>query len=207
MNRQVNISLVMGTLILGFVLGLIGFSANPQGATPVVTSVRSEASYLEVTSDDLIMQADASFVGHIVSISPAQWNQDSGEYWEEEGAATVAYHEIEVTVVQTLVDTIGLAPQITLTVVGNSPTGSRQSPGVAMASDVDHSLQVGDQAIFFVQQGHMAWRGGMRPVISLIGYPRTSYLIRQRDALYHSERPGEAPISLEALITKIRTKR
>jgi hypothetical protein len=114
-----------------------------------------------------------------------------------------------VDVIQPLVDTVGLDQRVPITVLGGSPAGSIQSGDVQISSNAEHTINVGDQTIFFVSKRAMAWRGGTvanqatRPIIRLMGIPTFSYLTQKKDGFYHSVDTSEPPISLDALHQKI----
>ncbi len=67
----------------------------------------------------------------------------------------------------------------------------------------DHTLQVGDDAIFFIRSTELAWRStppghpATRPIVQFMGYPNQSYLRQQRDGQYQSNDAAEPPMSLD----------
>jgi len=234
MNRRLTL-MVAGALIAGLAIGLaiVFFETRSENRgvniraigenTPV--SIEFRGSCAALTREEMIEQADLVFVGRVVNIAPTRWNQDSGEYWDEDETqdpdSSLLYHEIELAIIRPIIDTIGVGEKVVITVLGNSPVGPQpEVPGlkvngqpviVVEAGSPEHDLKVDDQAIFFAEQREIAWRGGiggMRPVVSFMGCYRDSYLVQGKDGLYHFWRPDlEPPISLEALIVQIAQRR
>ncbi|MCX7680847.1 MAG: hypothetical protein N2508_02580 [Anaerolineae bacterium] len=219
-------SRLAGALIVGLILGLgatflgacsenrDGDAPSVEGNTPV--RVEFEAEYIALTREQMIDQADLIFLGEVSHISPTRWNQDSGEYWDDDETrdlydTALPYHEIELIVIQPIVDAVGVEEQVIITVLGNSPVGPEPQTGgftVIVAGAPSHDLKVGDRVVVFARQGEIAWRGGMRPAILLMGVPRDSYLIQGEDGLYHHRQPDvEEPVSLEALSAHIARRR
>jgi hypothetical protein len=197
-------------LLLGVGLGCALFWSSGKGedASGAGRQVYTfEASYDFLSRDEMIAQADAIILGRVVDISPARWNQDSGEIWQQSGFTVVPYHEVEIEVLNVLADpgALSLGDSLAITVLGGSPAGSIQSGGSEISRHAEHDLQVGDQAAFFVVSRELAWRGGtttrqaVRPIVRFMGEPRRSYLTLENDGLYHSSDPGEKPTSLESL--------
>jgi hypothetical protein len=168
--------------------------------------IEVETTYVNLSLDQLIDGADAIFLGHVVAISPTQWNQDNGEYWEEtlrdtEGLETIRtalpIYRIEMNVIQPLVDGIGLEEQVILTVVGMAEEMNESTGG----------LQVGDTVVAFAQQTEIAWHNGTKSIVQLMGVPTESYLRKDVDGLYHTAKVNEHPVSLENIISRIAQKR
>jgi hypothetical protein len=182
-------------LTAGLALALGG-----QSDKQTVTVVQ-HASYVEVTSEEMMASADAIFVGQVVSLSPTQWNQDSGEEWNDDaigGDSGFQIHTVEVEILQPIVDTVDLGKHITLTALGRSPIDGH----------ADHDLWETRQAVFFVVQTELAWRGGgTRPIFELIGAPSHSYFLLADDGLYHDDRPEALAMSLEDIIRLIAQRR
>src|SRR5690606_34745516 len=120
-----------------------------------------ETSYDEVPLDQMLAEAEAIFIGDVISITPAKWNQDSGQYWYEEGKLALPFHEIEIATTQVLFDSIGIGKDVVITVLGASPVGSMDR-AIEITGDVAHSLQAGDEAIFFVVERELAWQNETR---------------------------------------------
>lgn len=211
--------IVAGVLIAGVTLGsvIVSLKARPENQ-PVRVSM--DFCYAVMTREEMIDQADLIFVGKVVNITPTRWNQDSGEYWDEdetpESDSDLMYHEIELAILQPIVDRLGAGEKVVITVLGNSPVGPQPEVRIhgqpVIIEDADspaHDLKVGDQALIFAEQREIAWRGGgMHPVLTLMGYPQDSYLIQGEDGLYHFWRSDlEPPLSLEELLAQIEARR
>lgn len=218
MRRIVNMIIGIGMLIIGISVGSLIFvppinTTAVTSATPTGGLVHYESTYAYVSLSDQIQNAGAVFLGSVTSISPAQWNQDSGEFWQEEGLTTLPYHQVLVTVKRSLFDKLGLGNQVTITVIGGSPAGTSPTAKVVVAPEPDHTLKVGDEMIFFVGKSVLAWRGGTpenqatRPVILFSAYPRFAYLKKEADGLYRSENPEEQEISMDDLIGRLARRR
>jgi len=195
-SRRLKLMLI-GVLIVGLGIGLmVVFLEAPlqeQGeGTLSNTRVVQYSSYLRITREEMIDQADIIFVGKVVGISPTQWNQDSGEAWD----GGLQLHYIELEVLEPIVDTIGLGEHVTLIALGRSPLEAR----------ADHALKEGDQAVIFARQKELAWRDGRRAVIKLMGDPSDSHFIVGDDGLYHG-RWNEGPVSFEQLLNRIAQRR
>lgn len=146
-----------------------------------------ETSYALLARDELIETADAIFVGRVTAISPTQFNQDSGDYWEvtteeadgrETMQTALPVFTVELTVDEVWVDEVGLGETAVLTQVGSSP----------LEENSDWSLQVGDEIIAFVVQREIAWRdeSGRRGVLRFANAPADTYLLRGDDGRYAS---------------------
>ena len=179
MNIKTKIAIqLVGLLILGFLFGAIlfvpsvGNTVSNAGSPP--RSVGFEASYEDLVLDGRISRADSIFVGQVAAITPARFNQDNGEYWQQDAYTAMPYHTLEVTVVRSLADKLNLGNKITITVLGGSTAGSIQSGDVKVGLTSEHTLRVGDRAVFFVWRRNLAWRGTdtpltTRPVNMLMG--------------------------------------
>lgn len=209
MSKRTKFLLILGMVLLGLIFGVSVFM--PRFQQDLVISeqlaVESEASYAEYSREEMIGEADAIFIGKVSSIFPGRWNQDSGQYWQQEGNAAIYFHQIDVTIEKLLVDTIGLSEQVTLTILGNSPINSSETDEVAIAGEVAHNLKVGDEAIFFVVARELGWKDGTRPIIRFLGDPREGYLLLGSDGLYHSSGQNLESISLDDLRKQIAENR
>ena len=96
-------------------------------ATPQEMRVATEFSYALEPRDEMIKMANAIFADRVTNISPTQWNQDSGVYWElttVEGPGLETTHTalpvftIEMTVDKVWVDEVGLGETAVFTQVG-----------------------------------------------------------------------------------------
>lgn len=204
-------------VVTGILVGSSVFSTGKPAVTNEVAEAKTrpyhfEATYGAKSRAEQIAQADAVFVGRVTDVLPARWNQDTGEYWVEEGLTTLPYHEINVNVVRPLFDRIGLEQQIAITVLGGSPAGTIGSAKVPIAPEADHDLKVGDERVFFVSKTSIAWRGGTvgnqatRPVTVLAAYPKYSYLRVEADGLLRSENPEERAITLSELVSRLKNR-
>ena len=194
-----------------FVGWLVASSMHPSiktvlPPTPVVSKgERFSASYLYMSREERIDAARAIFTGRVVSISPTEWNQNSGEAWaidpedsNPNSPAALMIHTITIAVDQPIVDTINLGKEITITVIGNSPVDG----------PTDDGLQVGDSAVFFVQERVLAWReGGMQKKLMFVNAPQDSHLVSQADGLYHTWKDEQPPLSFNDLIKEIAQRR
>jgi hypothetical protein len=85
-----------------------------------------------LTRTQMIAEADAIFVGQVTDISPTSWNQDSGEYWEQEIEGTtltaMPIHQLELAVTQPIVNEIGLSETAVLTIRSNRRQSLRMDP-------------------------------------------------------------------------------
>jgi hypothetical protein len=179
-------------------------------------------SYTGASFEDRIERSNLIFAGTVMNMSPTQWNQDSGEYWEEEVDGTVytalPFYTVEVSVDKLTVadSSIGKSRGVILTILGANPLTSKED-AVTKRGPVFNSLnadvpdlQVGDEIIVFARKTELAWRDGKRPIWQLIGLPTESYLLKGDDGLYrfqNSPTKGEGVLSLETLMAQIAQKR
>lgn len=194
-------------IILCFVLGGLTFfvACIPQkeiseSNTSTQILVVQSASYKEIPLEQMYKDADWIYVGKITNISSTRWNQDNGEYWNDEaatGETALQIHTIEVEIIQFLVDDIGQEETVQITVLGLSPSDRTQA---------DHDLKIGDQVILFTQKREIAWRDGTKTVIGLMGAPSYSYFILGEDGLYSGALLAE-PTSLQEVISQISDQR
>jgi hypothetical protein len=186
--------------------GLLGFGFLWAQAQ-LVKGYGTEGTYPAYSLKEMIQFSSAIFEGKVISISQAQFNQDNGDYWEPttSEALVYPYHLIEIEVTRSLKDEIGIGQQVTITQVGASPSGNRPGLRVGVKGASEHSLQVGQQAVFFVVQMDFPWReGGKRSAIHLVGYPEHAYLKQQSNGLWHfAGGDSDGPISFDNLIKAI----
>jgi hypothetical protein len=208
--KNYSFKIVLGVFLMAIAVGLAlaffnGKEQEKEANTPVDVIVRQHALYIELTQEERINRAEAIFVGKVTDISPTQWNQESGEHWQD----GLLMHYMEVAVLQPIVDTIGLGRTVTITELGNSPIDvDTAEDRVVVAGSSGHNLAIGDQAVFFVHQTEIAWRGDPKPAVVLTGgAPWDAYFILEDDGLYHSGRFNESPLSLEQLIEQIAQRR
>lgn len=201
-NNLSQIVFMLGMFAIGGVLG-IGF-LNLQSR--LITGFGSEGTYPDYYLNERIALSDVIFEGEIISISPAQFNQDSGDYWETTDSSILVYpyHLIEIKVSQVLKDNIGIEDIVVITQVGNSPSGTKSGIRVEILGEPEHSLAVGDKQIFFVRQMEFPWRDAKRiPALHFVGWAEQSYLRRGDDGLYHAWNDSEV-ISLDELLNLIK---
>lgn len=215
MITRKRIIMLSSMLVLGMVIGGIVFMqmrVKTENAPEAISSFEFDSSYEELSRDEMIAQADAIFVGEVVSISPARWNQDSGMFWRRNGFTSVAFHEIEVKVLQSLYDRVRLGKQAKITVLGASPAGTIEGSDVQVTGRPEHTLQSGTQAVFFIVKREIVWQGGAegqqptRPIFRLVGAPEVSYLTLQSDGLFYSADSNEAPVTREALLARVKQR-
>jgi hypothetical protein len=159
----------------------------------------------------MIDGADLIVVGQVIAISDPVWNQDSGEYWDPAGDETrLPIHTVILKVSQYLFGASD-SDQIEVTVIGNSPSGPNVTDAtgaeIVIGGGAAHDLQAGQNGAFFLDYTELAWRGGMKPVLTFMGYPRHSYLLLGEDGLYHHGAPDGKILSLDDLMKLINAKR
>ncbi|MFN8439605.1 MAG: hypothetical protein U0175_02490 [Caldilineaceae bacterium] len=125
-----NIIYRSSTLLLALLLNScasIGSNSRPTSALNMLTQpsspiggegriMGSQATYAPVSFGEISDQATAIFVGKVTAISPAQWNQDSGEYWcndkDAENMSCFVFSYLEIDVLEPIVDDMGLEAQV-----------------------------------------------------------------------------------------------
>ena len=154
--------------------------------------VNFEPEYVLLDRDGMIANADIILLGKVKNLSPTQWNQDSGEYWEEvteDGVSdkgeilTTSFsawpvHRVQLKVLQILVDEIGIGDELTLTVLGKGPQDPPDmvfADGITLQASVPYSLQIGDQIMVFAIQTEMAWRDPSQPIRLLTNADGSTY--------------------------------
>lgn len=183
----------------GFVA--VGATAVPPTTTPEIRVI-TEFSYALEPRTEMIKSADAIFAGQIIDISPTQYNQDSGEYWEQttvEGPGLETTHTalpiftIELTVDTVWVDEVGLGETAVLTQVGYKPidvidpvlsAGETAQPEISS----DWQLQIGDEIIAFVVQREIAWWDG-QPIRAVPYEDGFSFEVGRREVLRFANAP------------------
>lgn len=162
-----------------------------------------EALIATVTFEEMARNATAIFVGQITKISPPQWNQDSGEDWRqwETAMAALPIRYLEVAVIKPITETEALTTPLSITTLALDVTLDEKG-NIAHYDETASGLKTGDQAVFFVRQGKIAWRNGARPANMFLGAPEQSYFKLQDDGLYHGQLI-EKPLALETLIQRI----
>lgn len=197
------------------------------------TVVKVEAEYVVMPQNEMIAEADAIVLGVVTSIAESRWNQADGTYWEDvtfEGKnketlhTALLFHEVELTILEPLLDKIGLPPdKIIITELGKSPLEEKNVviDGVEYENE-GYTLAPGDEVIVFLEQGEMAFRdpdkpislqqaedgetyfdSGSRGIVGFLVKPDESFYIKGEDGLYYSPASKEQPISLEILVQEI----
>lgn len=205
-------SILLVFVVMGIVIGIsvplsIGWrqkaSTAVNSTSAPVISVQTHASYIRLSREEMLKQADAIVAGQVTQVSATRFNQDSGELWEARvGEATpLALHYVEVQITEVLAGGVELEEKgnVTIAVLG---TSSMDSP-----SQADHQLKPGDQVIVFLQSAELAWREGTRPVWRFVAAPAESALALQSDGLYHDGWRDESPLTLEDLEVQIAQQR
>jgi hypothetical protein len=188
----------LGTTVL--LSGCTQRSDVSEATPPVQIQVIQSASYGEISLEQMYQQADFIFIGKIINISPTQWNQDSGEAWNDEattGETGLQVHTFEIEPIQSIVGNLEQEGKVQITVLGSSPTDS---------SHADHDLKVGVQVMLFAQKREIAWRDGMKTIIGLMGAPSYSYFTLGEDGLYSGALLTQ-PMALQEILTQISSLR
>ena len=177
--------------------------------TPELEAIRVMADWIIPRDEELLAVADAVFLGEVTAISPTHFNQDSGAYYTD----AMGIHTVTFRVVDSIVDDIGLGPEVTLTVSAGSPV---DNGSVAVESgsvrhyqiNVAHDLAVGDEIVVVAGGREFAWlEGGRREVLSFADSPMWSYFARDEQGNYQ-RRDSELPaMTFEELSAYIRNQR
>lgn len=169
----------------------------------------ASAVYLFVDFNEMANHATAIFVGKITGFPRAQWNQDSGEYWDDtkdsstSASFVVSYTTIEVQ--ESIIDSIGLEKQVQIPSLSESYILDEKL-NVVEERERPHHLSEGDRAIFFIKQTNLAWRGGTRQVLYMAAMPTHAYFKQGEDGLYRGELL-EGAFTLDELKAKILAER
>lgn len=163
--------------------------------------VSVHTSYAEVPVDEQIEKADVIVAGTVTDISKTQWNQDSGEYWEEvvthEGVeqprVAVAYYTINVSTEQPLIAEESLSNNVEVTIVGMSPLNEREAK---------FPIAVGNKVVILATQSEMAWRDGQRSILKFLSAPEASLFQQGEDGLYRINLDKQG-VTFEELVSKI----
>lgn len=175
-------------IVLGLVLAAC--SANTNKPHEEAASVQFEFTYTDVSFEERMQQAQVVLAGKVLSISPTKWNQDSGDYWEEEIDGTLysalPYYEIEVSTEQLLSPSEGIGQSMIITVLGTAPNKNEavEADGLAVIGESPLPLAIGDQVVVFARQTDLAWRDGSRAVWYFMGDPAQSFMTMGEDGLY-----------------------
>jgi hypothetical protein len=164
-------------------------------------TVIQEASYVAISLEALYIDSQLIVVAEVTDISSTSWNQDNGEFWDDEGTTgetAFQVHTVHVQINQAILNEISAGNTVELTVIGPSPTDNPLAG--------DHDLMVGDQVMVFARQNEIAWRGGTKTVVYFVGPPFDSYFTLEEDGLFHGNLLDE-PTSLQDLIDQIDAER
>ncbi len=206
MKKRFVLFLKIGVIIVAG-LGIWAMQSFPiikEKAVSVQFRGIQEASYVYLSNEDRIDQSEAIFIGTVLAISGAQWNQNSGERWQADdlpsSPAALLYHTIDIEVTQPIIDTINIGQNVTITVLGNGP-GDTAHP--------DDPIKEGDVGIFFVARRAIAWReSGTRNVIYFLGAPSQCYFLKASDGLFYPPiNQNEKGRSLKEIINEIAGRR
>jgi len=205
--------IVIASLAIGLIAGVVVtlFEANPptQISNPtqqVVEVVRQpiEFSYVSLSYEQMIDQSDLIIVGKVADISSTQWNQESGEPWEDglsissgpDNSTPLQIHYIDLEIERRILDMLDTPDRIKVTALGVSP----------WEGDAAHGLKVGDEGVFFAKSTEIAWRDGKRSVIVLVGDPAQAYL-RKLDGGYYRGTLAQTALTLDEVVKTISQRR
>lgn len=184
---------IMTTFI--FIIILIGISActapgnasSPEAGKPVQVEIEVRDELKLVANEIMVSQADAIFKGRVDWIGPSIWVDG------------VAHHQLAVSMLQPIVDEANLGSGGILTIAGPSPLDNVEVPSTAaMRRDAQpsHHLEIGDEAIFIVQQTEISGEGHYQPVLTTFSDVTQSILsVDLMDALIlqvQQQRPYQA---------------
>lgn len=140
--------------------------------------------YEDLNTEESIKAATHVVHGIITDVSSTQWNQDSGEYWEDLSSdettrfTALPYFRVTLSEASDLVeDRSPLARDLTITVLGFSPLD------IEDGSD----LQVGSELIALVRHTNLVWRTGKRPIVEFVGDPAQSHFYKEQDGRFYRE--------------------
>jgi len=203
----------MRTMLLVILFALALAACVPTGVEPAAVLPSPELEAIRVIVDwiiprdeELLAAANAVFLGKVVALSPTTFNQDSGQYYD----GAMAVHTVTFRVMDTIVDDIGLGPEVTLTVSAGSPV---DNGSVAVNSgsvrhyqiNVAHDLAVGDEVVVVAKGGEFAWReGGRREVLSFAESPMWSYFARDEQGNYQRRDSALPAMTYEELSATVR---
>lgn len=163
--------------------------------------VSVHTTFAEVPVNEQIKKSDVIVSGTIVDISTTQWNQDSGEYWEETHKGVfrnaTAYHTITILNERSLVNEKRLEKEIVLTIAAASPLDFESH---------ETAFSVGDKVVFIARRSQMEWRNGKRPILMLLSSPEASIYKQDSDGLYSIE-GSDGELSFDELSSKISSLR
>lgn len=204
---------LIGIAFVGVLIFASSTDTMSADASSKITGVEYSATHTYYSHDDMMKKADAIIVGEVTSISPARWNQESGEFWQDDWQTPLPYYEVKINVTESLADKLKVGPEVAITIIGSSSTGTDSASKVQVGGE-QLPLQIGEQAVFFVRSGQIAWRtegstSGVRDVVMLLNVPDYSYLLKQADGRYRLQDPAEKEklVSIEELREKVKKLR
>lgn len=173
----------------------------------VVETVVVQMESVGVTSlEDMVTYSQLIFVGQITDISPTTWNQDSGEFWNDEETGEVFalhVHTVELGIVQSIVNELSASDSVQITTIGGSPIDGvilEVGENQYQIGDDPGAYQVGDQVLVFARQTDIAWRGGTKSVLYFV--PEVDMFTIDEDGVYNGNYLEE-PVALQELIDQI----
>jgi hypothetical protein len=176
MKSKIFVLFLVVVLGVGFALGtnlLKLFTHQSADANPGEITIVSHALYPEIPEKDLGQLADVILEGRVLSISPTQWNQDSGEYWERgsnDPVGPLQVHFITVEVLSIISDRtrrIQASDRIQIAQWGSSPADSEYA---------DHALRSGDHILAYLVEDALSWRGGPKTIgLFFAAFPYDAY--------------------------------
>lgn len=199
---------------------------------PEIEASYVEYSYEEILEQsDYIV---AGYVASISDTSWNQDSGEYWEETTQEGEFSTLHtawpvYQIEIVVENVISSNTKVEETLVLTTLGRSPNqdvaNSETDQSVsALATDRLSHLQVGDEIVGFLINGEIAWRDPLRPiqsitdsegttsfdigrrnVITFIGNPADSYLIKKNDGIYRSPEGSslDIAVSLDELNSQI----
>ncbi len=206
--------LTIGSLVLVVIGLLVAACSSPSlDSGPVTPEIHREQllSYRGMSIEQVIDEAEAILIGQVISLSPSRWNQDSGEYWEDETSqiASLQYYEVTLEVTEAVVDRIGLDDKPVITVLG---PGLAEADSGADARDIQRtqtdsiSFHAGEKVLLFLRRVPLAWRGGSVEKIMLAGGPQGKYTLTDDNRALNASTP-ERDTTLSALLEQITARR
>jgi hypothetical protein len=163
----------------------------------------TDFAYAFFSPEEQIELADVIIKGTIKEISQTQWNQDSGEYWEEvvKGddfeyiQTALPFYTISIKTENTLLADQEMGEEVAITVVGTSPLDNGEG-----------DFSIGDRVVVLAVHSELAWRDGERSILKFLSAPEASLYEQGEDGLYRINHDKKG-VSFEDLIAQIAQKR
>ena len=203
-----------GLVVVPLVLVMTGFlvacASTPINPSPAAPAIQRSQSFIWVgmTTEQVIDDAEAILMGKVTSLSPSRWNQDSGEYWEDDSDMALQYYEVTLEVTDAVVDEIGFGDRAIITVLGPSPADLAPRTD----SEVQHTqadsipFQEGEKVLLFIEKVPLAWRSGLVERVVLVGGPQGKYTITD-DGRALNACMSKRDSTLSALLEQIAARR